>query len=88
MACPVRGAGDHRRPGWVSVAGPPRADVAGLLPGVTVVDTGIADADVTLLYQVARAALADRDRLVPVASALNEASRIFHEPAVSRHPNR
>lgn len=67
----------------VSVAGPPREDAADLLPRVTVVDTGIADADVTVLYQAARAALADLDRLVPVASALNEASRIFHEPTAS-----
>lgn len=67
----------------VSVAGPSREDVAGLLPGVTVVDTGMADADVTVLYQVARAALADPDRFVPVASPLNEGSRIFHEPAAS-----
>ena len=38
----------------VSVAGPPRDDVPGLLPGVTVLDTGIADADVTVLYQAAQ----------------------------------
>jgi tRNA A37 threonylcarbamoyladenosine modification protein TsaB len=70
----------------VSVAGPPREDVADLLPGVTVVDTGIADADVTVLYQAARAGLADPNRVVPAATALNEASPIFHEPAASCHP--
>ena len=72
----------------VSVAGPPREDVAGLLPGVTVIDTGIADPDVTVLYQAAKTALTAPERLVPVASALNEASRIFHEPVANRHQNR
>ena len=69
----------------VYVAGTSRDHAADLLPGVTVVDTGIAEADVTVLYQAARAALADPDRLVPEATALNEASPIFHEPAASRH---
>ena len=72
----------------VSVAGPPREDVAGLLPGVTVIDTGIADPDVTVLYQAAKTALTAPERLVPVASALNEASRIFHEPVADRHQYR
>ena len=72
----------------VSVAGPPREDVAGLLPGVTVIDTGIADPDVTVLYQAAKIAMTAPERLVPVASALNEASRIFHEPVANRHQNR
>jgi tRNA threonylcarbamoyl adenosine modification protein YeaZ len=72
----------------VGVAGAVKDEVPDLLPRVTVEDTGITDADVTVLYHAARAALADPDRLVPVASALNEASRIFHEPAAGCHQNR
>jgi tRNA threonylcarbamoyladenosine biosynthesis protein TsaB len=64
----------------VGVAGVPAGDVAGFLPGVTVTDTGIADADVVVLYQAARAAMADEPaRLVPLASAINEGSLIFHQ---------
>jgi tRNA threonylcarbamoyladenosine biosynthesis protein TsaB len=64
----------------VGVAGVPADDVAGFLPGVTVTDTGIAEADVVVLYQAARAALADEPaRLVPLASAINEGSLIFHQ---------
>jgi hypothetical protein len=59
----------------------PAADVAGLLPGVTIRDTGIAEADVTVLYQAARAAMSDPERLVPIASPVNEASLIFHNQA-------
>jgi tRNA threonylcarbamoyl adenosine modification protein YeaZ len=62
----------------VYVAGASPDEVAGLLPGVTAKDTGIANADVTVLYQAARAAMRDPKRLVPVASPINEASRIFH----------
>jgi tRNA threonylcarbamoyl adenosine modification protein YeaZ len=72
----------------IRVAGASVADVAGLLPDVTVEDSGIAEADVAFLYRAARAAMADPERLVPVASAINEASRVFHEPAASRHPPR
>ena len=54
--------------------------MAGLLPGAAVTDTGIADADVVVLYQAARAAMADDPaRLVPLASAINEGSLIFHQ---------
>jgi len=71
----------------VRVAGVPGADVAGFLPGVTVTDTGIADADVIVLYQAARAAMADEpERLVPLAGAINEGSLIFHQATASRHP--
>ena len=64
----------------VGVAGVPADDVAGLLPGAAVTDTGIADADVVVLYQAARAAMADDPaRLVPLASAINEGSLIFHQ---------
>jgi tRNA threonylcarbamoyladenosine biosynthesis protein TsaB len=64
----------------VGVAGVPADDVAGFLPGVTVTDTGIAEADVVVLYQAARAAMADEPaRLVPLASAINEGSLIFHQ---------
>jgi tRNA threonylcarbamoyl adenosine modification protein YeaZ len=69
----------------ICVAGASRDDVAGLLAGVIVKDSGIAEADVVVLYQAARAAAAYPERLVPVASPLNEASRIFHQPAASRH---
>lgn len=67
----------------VRLAGASRDDVAGLLAGVAVTDSGITDADVVVLYQAARAAMADPERLVPVASPVNEASRIFHEPTAS-----
>jgi tRNA threonylcarbamoyladenosine biosynthesis protein TsaB len=70
--------------GCVRVAGAAAGDVAGLLPDVAVTGTGIAEADVAVLYRAARAAMADPERLVPAASPLNEASRIFHEPAGSR----
>jgi tRNA threonylcarbamoyl adenosine modification protein YeaZ len=71
----------------VRVAGVPAGDVAGFLPGVTVTDTGIADADVIVLYQAARAALADEpERLVPLAGAINEGSLIFHQATANRHP--
>jgi hypothetical protein len=56
----------------------PAADVTGLLPGVTITDTGIAEADITVLYETARAAMSDPGRLVPIASPVNEASLIFH----------
>jgi tRNA threonylcarbamoyl adenosine modification protein YeaZ len=69
----------------VCVAGPGKDDVARLLEGVVVEDTGIEEADVGVLYRTARAAAADPERLVPTASPLNEASRIFHEPGSRRH---
>jgi tRNA threonylcarbamoyladenosine biosynthesis protein TsaB len=72
----------------VRVAGASAKDVADLLPGVMVEDTGIVNADVTVLYRAARAAKADPDRLVSVTSALNEGSLIFHQPAATRHPDR
>jgi tRNA threonylcarbamoyladenosine biosynthesis protein TsaB len=61
------------------VAGGAGYDLAALLPGTAVVDSGIEDADVTVLYQAARAALKDPDRLVDLADALNEGSLIFHK---------
>jgi tRNA threonylcarbamoyladenosine biosynthesis protein TsaB len=64
----------------VYVAGLPGDDVTGLLPGVTVRDTGIANADVTVLYQAARTALADPERFVTAATAVNEGSLMFHKP--------
>ena len=70
----------------VAVAGASAGDVAELLPGVTVEDTGITNADVAVLYQAARSAMADPEQLVPVTSALNEGSWIFHRPAASRRP--
>lgn len=57
------------------------AEVAELLPGVTIIDTGIVDANVTVLYEAARAALANPERLVSTAVPLNEASRVFHNSA-------
>jgi len=73
----------------VCVAGTFEGDVVHVLPGVIVEDTGIANADVADLYQAARTAMvADPERLVPVASPVNEGSWIFHTPAASRHPHR
>jgi len=72
----------------VCVAGPTKEEVPDLLPDVTVEDSGIEEADVAVLYCVTRATVADPGRLVPVASPINEASRIFHEPASSRHARR
>jgi len=72
----------------VCVAGPTKEELPDLLPDVTVEDSGIEEADVAVLYCVTRATVADPGRLVPVASPINEASRIFHEPASSRHARR
>jgi tRNA threonylcarbamoyl adenosine modification protein YeaZ len=72
----------------VCVAGPIKEDVPDLLPDVTVEDSGLEEADVAVLYRVTRAAAADPERLVPVASPINEASRIFHEPASIRRTRR
>jgi tRNA threonylcarbamoyladenosine biosynthesis protein TsaB len=69
------------------VAGASRSDVADLIPGVTVSDTRIAEADVAILYQEARVAMADPERLVSAASPLTEVSRIFHEPAREPSPD-
>jgi tRNA A37 threonylcarbamoyladenosine modification protein TsaB len=66
----------------VCIVGASRDDVADLLPGVALEDAGIADADVVTLYREARAS-ARSDRLVPVASPINEASKLFYEPVVS-----
>jgi tRNA threonylcarbamoyladenosine biosynthesis protein TsaB len=70
----------------VCVAGAARDDVAGLLAGAAVENSGIEEADVLVLYRAARTATADPKRLVPAASPLNEASKIFHEPGARRHP--
>jgi hypothetical protein len=72
----------------VCLAGTAKNDVAGLLAGVVVEDSGIEEADVAVLYRAARAAAADPERLVPAASPLNEASRVFHEPGARRHLQR
>lgn len=66
----------------VCIVGVSRDDVADLLPGVALEDAGIADADVVTLYREARAS-ARSDQLVPVASPINEASKIFHESVIS-----
>lgn len=63
------------------LAGVPTDDVTGLLPGVTIADSGIREADVTVLYGAALAAVSDPGRLVQVASPVNEASLMFHKPA-------
>ena len=69
----------------VRLAGAFKDDVASLLPDVTVEDSGVAEADVAVLYQQTRAALATPERLVPFVSPINEASRVFHELAANRH---
>lgn len=63
------------------LAGTEMDGIASLLHGTTVVPTGITDADVTVLYQATRAALAHPERLVTSATPLNEASRVFHDSA-------
>lgn len=68
----------------VSVAGAASEDVAGLLPGITVTETGVTDADVTVLYQATRAA--HPGRLVRIATPLNEASPVFHQPSSHQSP--
>lgn len=70
----------------VYAAGASDFDLARLLPGVAVRDTGIANADVMVLYQTARAALADQERLVTAATAVNEGSWMFHGPVTSARP--
>lgn len=65
----------------ICLAGAATDDAADLLPGITVLDTGIVDADVTVLYQATRAAIANPERLVRTATPLNEASRVFHGSA-------
>jgi tRNA A37 threonylcarbamoyladenosine modification protein TsaB len=68
----------------VHVAGLPTEDMASMLPGVTVTDTGIADASVVTLYQAAQAAIGTPELLVPAAVAINEASPQFHQIATNR----
>ena len=68
----------------VHVAGSSADDVASLLPGVAVADTGITDASVVTLYQAARAAMATPELLAPVAVAINEASPEFHQAEANR----
>jgi tRNA threonylcarbamoyl adenosine modification protein YeaZ len=65
------------------VAGRPVAEVADLLPDVMLIDSGIADADVTILYRMAQAAAARSELLVDTASAVNEGSHIFYKHAES-----
>lgn len=68
----------------VCIAGAARDDVAPLLPGVAVEDAGIAEADVLVLYRAGlTAAAAGSGRFAPVASPINEASRLLHESAPS-----
>lgn len=63
------------------VAGESGLDVAALLPGVTLVQTEISQADVTVLYQATKEAMAYPEKLVSVATPLNEASPVFHQPS-------
>jgi tRNA threonylcarbamoyladenosine biosynthesis protein TsaB len=72
----------------ICVAGEYRDKVPQLLPDVKVEDTGMASPDVITLYQAALAAQADTKRLVPATSPINEASKIFHEPAAAPQPQR
>jgi tRNA threonylcarbamoyladenosine biosynthesis protein TsaB len=72
----------------VYVAGLAADEVAHLLPDVSLVGTGISEADVAVLYRVARAAMTGpgQERLVPAATAINEASAIFHRSAAGHRP--
>lgn len=68
-------AGHH---GKITVAGARRQAVADLLAQTHVYDTGIEQPSVLTLYAMMRAERTRPGRLVPVASPLNEGSRVFH----------
>jgi tRNA threonylcarbamoyladenosine biosynthesis protein TsaB len=70
----------------ICVAGDSVAELADLLPDVTLIDSGIANADVSILYRTARSTVARSERLVDTASAVNEGSRIFYEYAGCGQP--
>jgi tRNA threonylcarbamoyl adenosine modification protein YeaZ len=69
-------AGDHPK---ITVAGAHRQAVAGVLAGAHVYDTGIDQPSVATLYAMMRAERTRPGRLVPLASPLNEGSKVFHE---------
>jgi tRNA A37 threonylcarbamoyladenosine modification protein TsaB len=69
-------AGEHAK---IAVAGAHRQAAAGLLTGAHVCDTGIDQPGVATLYAMMRARRGEPGRLVPLASPLNEGSRVFHE---------
>jgi tRNA threonylcarbamoyladenosine biosynthesis protein TsaB len=65
------------------LAGLTAADLDGLAaPGLTggaaVTETGIGEADVTVLYETAKASVRAPDRTAALATALNEGSPVFH----------
>jgi tRNA threonylcarbamoyladenosine biosynthesis protein TsaB len=62
-------------------AAPDSAGLAGLTGGAAVTETGILEADVTVLYETAKSAVRDPRRLVTLADALNEGSPVFHPQA-------
>lgn len=61
------------------VAGMPTDEVASLLTGVNVLNSGVTDADVSVLYAAARCAPRDPERFADAVSPLNEGSSAFHE---------
>lgn len=68
-------AGEHSK---ITVAGAHRQAVADLLAGAHVCDTGIEQPSVLTLYAMMQAQRTQPGRLVPLASPLNEGSRVFH----------
>jgi tRNA A37 threonylcarbamoyladenosine modification protein TsaB len=64
--------------GKVCVAGAYRQAVADLAVGSDICDTGIEAPNVVTLYRMLSLAGDTSDRLVPLASPLNEGSRVFH----------
>ena len=63
----------------ICVAGGLRDIAAGLLPDVSIVDTGIERPDVLGLYRAARESGAGSEHLVTAAVPLHEGSRVFYE---------
>jgi tRNA threonylcarbamoyl adenosine modification protein YeaZ len=54
------------------------AGLDALTGGAAVTETGIGEADVTVLYETAKAGAHDLDRTAALATALNEGSPVFH----------
>ena len=65
----------------LAVAGTSRDQVAAILPGATVVDTGIAAARARTLIEIGIAGRPCADPATSPVSPLNELSGVFHEPS-------
>jgi tRNA threonylcarbamoyladenosine biosynthesis protein TsaB len=62
-------------------AGAAQAGLESLAGGAAVTETGIGEADVTVLYETAKASLGDPGRTAALATALNEGSPVFYPQA-------